>query len=136
MGYNFQYIKMKTCAVKWICILSVLCVLFSCSHKYLPMVKTIKQYPPVSYAAYVKAVPSSAEYIGTIKVVPRDYSFQTSGDYEKAIKNLQEAAAKAGANYIYVTYVTAPNTDYYSRFFNALTQDFGEGLTIEAELYR
>ena len=111
-------------------------VLMSCSHKYLPIVKTNRYYPPVATAQYVNAVPTNAEYIGTIKVVPRDYSFQTRSDYETAIKNLQEAAAQAGANYIYVTYVTAPNTDYYYRFFNAVTESFGEGFVVEAELYR
>ena len=128
--------KKKITAIKWTCLACIMLALFSCSHKYLPMVKTIKQYPPVPYATYVNAVSSSAEYIGTIKMVPRDYSFQTRRDYETAIKNLQDAAAKAGANYIYVTHVTAPNTDYYNQFFNALAQDYGEGLTIEAELYR
>ena len=115
----------------------ILCVLLcGCAHKYLPIVKTDRSYPPVSSAQYVNNVPYSAKFIGTIKVVPRDYSFQTRRDYEIAIKNLQEAAAKAGAKYIYVTYVTAPNEDFYHRFFNAITESFGEGLTIEAELYR
>jgi hypothetical protein len=108
----------------------------SCSHKYLPIVKTNGYYAPVPTAKYVEVVPSSAKYIGTIKVVPRDYSFETKSDYEIAIRNLQEAAAKAGANYIYVTYVSAPNIDYYYLFFNAVTQSFGEGLVIEAESYR
>lgn len=108
----------------------------SCSHKYLPIVKTNKYYPPTVRAKFADKIPATTEYIGTIKVVPRDYSFETRSDYETAITNMQEAAAKAGANYIYVTYVTAPNADYYSRFFNALTEDFGEGFIIEAELYR
>lgn len=108
----------------------------SCSHKYLPIVKTKGYYAPVPTAKYVEMVPSSAVYIGTIKVVPRDYSFETKSDYDIAIRNLQEAAAKAGANYIYVTYVSVPSKDYYYHFFNAVTQSFGEGLVIEAELYR
>ena len=108
----------------------------SCSHKYLPIVKTNGYYAPVPTAKYVEVVPASAVYIGTIKAVPRDYSFATKSDYEIAIRNLQEAAAKAGANYIYVTYVSAPNKDYYNHFFNAVTQSFGEGLVIEAELYK
>lgn len=106
------------------------------SHKYLPIVKTNKYYPPVKTAEYVEAVPDTAIYIGTIKVVPRDYSFETRRDYETAINNLKEAAANAGANFIYVTYVAAPNRDYYYRFFNAITEDYGEGFVIEAELYR
>ena len=118
----------------WVCL--VLVMLVGCSHKYLPIVKTTQYYPPVEHAEYVKLVPLSAIYIGTIKVVPRDYSFETRSDYETAIKNLQEAAAKAGANYIYVTRVTAQSADYYYKFFNAVTEDFGEGFTIEAELYR
>ena len=108
----------------------------SCSHKYLPIVKTNRYYPPTAKAVYADKIPAEAAYIGTIKVVPRDYSFETRSDYETAIRNLQEAAAKAGANFIYVTYVTAPNADYYYRFFNAVTEDFGEGFVIEAELYR
>lgn len=118
--------------------ISVILILIvtSCSHKYLPIVKTNRSYPPVELAQYVEQVPANAIYIGTIKVVPRDYSFETRRDYETAIRNLQEAAAKAGANYIYVTYVTAPNKDYYYRFFNAVTEDFGEGFVVEAELYR
>ena len=111
-------------------------LLCACSHKYLPIVQLTKNYPPVEHARYVNVVPESAVFIGTIKVVPRDYSFETRKDYKAAIYNLQEAAAKTGANYIYVTYVSAQNSDYYSKFFNALTADYGEGFTIEAELYR
>ena len=117
-------------------ILFIVMLLMSCSHKYLPIVKTVRYYPPVKMAQYVKQVPTTAVYIGTIKVVPRDYSLETRRDYEIAIRNLQEAAAQAGANYIYVTYVTAPNKDYYYHFFNAITEDFGEGFVVEAELYR
>ncbi|MBQ7532054.1 MAG: hypothetical protein IJT12_10185 [Paludibacteraceae bacterium] len=116
--------------------LFIVTTLASCSHKYLPIVKTDRYYPPATTAQYVEQVPVSAVYIGTIKVVPRDYSFETRRDNETAIRNLQEAAAQAGANYIYVTYVTAPNKDYYYRFFNAVTEDFGEGFVVEAELYR
>ena len=111
-------------------------VLGGCSHKYMPIVKTNRYYPPTPSAAFVDKVPADAIYIGTIKVVPRDYSFQTRSDYETAIRNMQEAAAKAGANYIYVMYVTAPNTDYYNRFFNFVIEDYGDGFIIEAELYR
>lgn len=123
--------------MKKLTFLSFVCLaLIGCAHKYLPIVKTNRYYTPVQTAVYVDQVPTTAVYMGTIKVVPRDYSFQTRRDYKTAIKNLLEAAAKAGANYIYVTYVTAPNKDYYCRFFNAVTEDFGEGFVIEAELYR
>ncbi len=102
----------------------------------MPIVKTLKRYPPVESAQFVETVPYTAEYIGTIKVVPRDYSFEVKDAYNTALRSLQKAAAKAGANYIYVTYSTAPNKDFYSDLFNAFAKDYGEGVTIEAELYR
>lgn len=115
-------------------VFTILCT--GCSHKYLPIVKATKYYPPTSNAMIVDVVPADAIYIGTIKVVPRDYSFETSSDRKIAINNLREAAAKAGANYIYLTNMVRQNDDYYYRFFNAITEDYGEGYTIEAEMYR
>lgn len=111
-------------------------VLVSCSHKYLPIVKTTKYYPPTANAMIVDSVPADAIYIGTIKVVPRDYSFETRSDRRTAVNNMREAAAKAGANYLYLVNMVRQNDDYYFRFFNAVTESFGEGYTIEAEMYR
>ena len=117
--------------------IAVICiVLMGCTHKYLPMVKTLRYYPPVSHAVIVDSIPQEAEYIGTIKLVPRDYQFETRSDKQVIFDNLKEAAAKAGANYIYITNLTAQSQDYYYRFFNAITEDWGEGFVLEAELYR
>ena len=113
---------------------AIMCI--SCSHKYLPMVKATKYYPPTSVAIIVDSVPADAIYIGTIKVVPRDYSFETRSDRQIAINNMREAAAKAGANYLYIVNMVRQNDDYYYRFFNAVTESSGEGYTIEAEMYR
>jgi len=111
-------------------------ILVSCSHKYLPIVKATRYYPSTANAMIVDSVPADAIYMGTIKVVPRDYSFETKSDRRIAVNNMREAAAKAGANYLYLVNMVRQNDDYYFRFFNAVTESFGEGYTIEAEMYR
>lgn len=108
----------------------------SCAHKYLPIVKTERYYPPVIHAKIVDQIPAGAIYIGTIKMVPRDYAFPTSRDINKALNNMLEAAAHAGARYVYIRQITAPSSDYYSSFARFVSSQFGEGLTVEAELFR
>ncbi|MBR3566220.1 MAG: hypothetical protein IKN91_07855 [Paludibacteraceae bacterium] len=106
------------------------------SHKYLPIVKTNKFYPPLEKADIVQSVPSESIFIGTIKLVLREYRFEMTRDSEIVLNNLKEEAARAGARYIYLLNFAPPSSDYYSGFMQTITRDFGEGYTIEAELYR
>ncbi len=113
-------------------VLIVLCsIMTGCITQYFPIAKIEKYYAPTVTAQIISSVSSDMVYIGKLKMVPSDNSF--SFDKEKAIAALLKEAANNGANYVYVKGLNSTSSDY-----EAIPWDltFGDGVTIEAELYR
>lgn len=101
----------------------------ACSPAFVPIVRTYGYHTPNDYAMIVSTVPDDVTYIGTISIVPNDYTFIRSNDYSLATRILKEQAARAGARYIYIIKSVNTNDGYWWE------KDWGEGFIIEAELY-
>ena len=115
----------------FVVVLIVLCsIMTGCITQYFPIAKIEKYYAPTVTAQIISSVSSDMVYIGKLKMVPSDNSF--SFDKEKAIAALLKEAANNGANYVYVKGLNSTSSDY-----EAIPWDltFGDGVTIEAELY-
>lgn len=82
-------------------------------------------------AEIIEIVPNHIVYIGKIKLVPNDNSI--SFDKDKAMKELKKYACEYGARYIYITHIEASQSDF--RYIH-IDRSFGDGITIEANLYR
>lgn len=95
------------------------------------MERSYPNYPPTDIAEIVEHVPDHAAYIGKIKLVPSDNS--NSFNKEKAIKKLKKSACEYGAKYILITHMEASGSDF---IHTHLDRSFGDGITIEANLYR
>ena len=117
--------------MKNVIISAILCLLLcaSCS-SFVPIVKTYGYYPPTNMAIIVENVPVDAEYIGTIAIHPNDHPLIRGWDKERLYIKLKEAAAKAGARYIYIVNFESSNVDYWFNYDN------GDGYSVRAELYR
>lgn len=109
-------------------ILALLLFLTGCS-SYTPIAKIPKRYPPVASATLVQAVPSGAQYIGNLKIVPTDANL--SLNEKRATKSLLKKAAKYGARYVYIVHSEKTNYDFWR-----LGWEQGDGVSIEAELFR
>lgn len=102
----------------------------SCSPIFVPIVKTYGYYPPSYSAKITTTIPSNAEYIGTIAIVPNDHPVIMGWDKNLLYQTLEKEAAKAGANYVYITNIESSNVDYWFNY------EEGDGFSIRAELYR
>ncbi len=107
-------------------------LLNSCVSIYEPIVHVNKYYAPVQSAIIVTEAPANSTYIGTIKTVPHDNSHPFADDINKAKSVLLQAAAEAGAKYIILTNYQKPTSDYHSH----IDYEYGDGITLEAEMYR
>ena len=104
--------------------------LASCTPAFVPIVRTNTYYKPNYSAIIVEHIPKNAKYIGTISIVPNDHTFFKSNNASEANTVLQKEAARAGAKYIYITNFENTNNGYWWE------KDWGEGIIIDAELYR
>ena len=98
----------------FVVVLIVLCsIMTGCITQYFPIAKIEKYYAPTVSAQIISSV---------------SFSF----DKEKAIAALLREAANNGANYVYIKGLNSTSSDY-----EAIPWDltFGDGVTIEAELY-
>lgn len=95
------------------------------------MPKLDHHYPSTENCIIVDEVPKSAVKFGKIKLVPSDNS--NSFNKDKAIKALKKSASKYGANYIVILNIDESGSDFINTHLDRL---FGDGLTIEATLYR
>ena len=110
-------------------ILLISLFLVGCSPAFVPIVRTYGYHTPTYYAAIVEKIPENATHIGTISIVPNNHSFYRANNASKATHVLQKKAARAGANYVYITKMVNTNNGYWWE------KDWGEGFVIEAELY-
>ena len=69
-------------------------------------------------------------YIGKLKVVPSDNSF--SFNKKRALKALIKEAKKYGARFVFIKGINTTSSDYV---FIPWDWTWGDGVTIEAELY-
>lgn len=79
----------------------------------------------------VDQIPRNSEYIGKIKIVPSDFS--NSFNKDSALNSLKKNGCKYGARYIYILNMESSGSDFMNTH---LDRTFGDGYTIEAELYR
>lgn len=115
----------------FIFLLVSLCYQSCISTRYLPIKNIVRIYPPTDAVLLIDKVTEEMIYIGRLKVVPDDRSFIINTD--KGIKSIIEEARKCGANYVYIKEMTITSTDFrYIRWDTT----YGDGATIEAELYR
>ncbi len=113
-------------------VLIMLCsIMTGCIAQYFPIAKIEKYYAPTVTAQIISSVSSEMIYIGKLKMVPSDNSF--SFDKEKAMGALLREAAHNGANYVYIKGLNSTFSDYESVHGD---RAWGDGITIEAELYR
>lgn len=112
-------------------LIALCCIMTGCITQYFPIAKIEKYYAPTVTAKIIPSVSPDMVYIGKLKMVPSDNSF--SFDKEKAIAALLKEAAHNGANYVYVKGLNSTSSDYEAISWD---QTFGDGVTIEAELYR
>lgn len=112
-------------------LIALCCIMTGCITQYFPIAKIEKYYAPTVTAKIISSVSPDMIYIGKLKMVPSDNSF--SFDKEKAIAALLKEAANNGANYVYVKGLNSTSSDYEAISWD---QTFGDGVTIEAELYR
>lgn len=118
---------------KFVFLFSVMCL--TACNIYTPIVHVNRYFSPTTSVEILAEPPTNFQtYFGTVKVVATDNFFPTDKDYQRAIETLLEVAKRCGANYIYIRNYDSRTSDFkYLRF---LDQDYGEGVTIEAELYR
>lgn len=97
-----------------------------------PIVKPTKYYSSRFHPAeVVDFIPNGTIYIGTIKIVPGDDAFiRSERRKQKAIKRMQEEAAKVGADYVVIIDAQKNNKDYL------LDISYSDGYTIEGEMFR
>lgn len=112
-------------------LIALCCIMTGCIAQYFPIAKIEKYYAPTVTAKIISSVSPDMIYIGKLKMVPSDNSF--SFDKEKAIAALLKEAANNGANYVYIKGLNSTSSDYEAISWD---QTFGDGVTIEAELYR
>lgn len=112
-------------------LIALCCIMTGCIAQYFPIAKIEKYYAPTVTAKIISSVSPDMIYIGKLKMVPSDNSF--SFDKETAMAALLREAAHNGANYVYIKGLNKTSSDYES-FHVDLT--CGDGVTIEAELYR
>ncbi len=115
--------------MKKVLLLLLSIVLIGCSSVFIPIVKTYGYHHPVASAELVNQVPKDAKYIGTISIVPNDLTYFRSWNKNAALFFLLTEAAKAGANYVYLTQIETSHNDYW------WNKESGQGYTINAELY-
>ena len=114
---------------KYFICLFVLLLTSCCS--IVPIVKPLKYYPPSVSIQLVDYIPQGTMYIGTVKVVPRgDAMLTTEKQKQRAIQQLLESAAEAGANYVVINDLQKSSKDYLFDF------NFSDGYTREGEMFR
>ena len=82
------------------------------------------------YATLVNEIPNGAKYLGTVKIVPGDYTFISSFNKCKMINKLLDEAAKVGADFVYIKSIDKTKKDY------VIDITFSDGYTIMGEMYR
>ena len=110
--------------------LLILCCLCSSCAIYLPIPKIEKYYPPTQETTIITEVHNDMIYIGKLKVVPSDNSF--SFNKKRATKVLIKKAKKYGARFVFIKGINTTSSDYV---FIPWDWTWGDGVTIEAELY-
>ena len=121
---------MKTRELTFAVSLIILCCLCHGCAIYLPISKIEKYYPPTPETTIITEVQNDMIYMGKLKIVPSDNSF--SFNKRKALKALMKEAKKCGARFVYIKGINTTSSDYV---FIPWDWTWGDGVTVEAELY-
>lgn len=109
-------------------------VLSSCG-AYYKVIPNVTYQQPVESAQIIYHRPADMSgYMGSMKIVPSDFVLYSAPQKKKVFKKLMKEAAAAGARYVYVRGLEVPGSDLV--IFKGLDVEFGEGVTLDAELYR
>jgi hypothetical protein len=112
-------------------ILSVSLVIFVGCKAFTPISNVYRHYPPTIGAIITTEIPTHCEYIGTLKLVPHEFSRFSARNKERLLNTLQNEAAKLGANYVCIKDVNTRPNDWFLNVFSR-----GSGYTLTADLYR
>ncbi len=116
--------------IKFFILSSVCLILFGCK-VFTPIPNVHGYYPPTVGAIITTNIPTQCEYIGTLKLVPHEFSVFSAKNQEHLLNTLKEEAAKLGANYVYIKNMSTRSNDWIFDVFSR-----GSGYTLIAELYR
>lgn len=112
----------------------VMMALSSCG-AYYKVIPNVTYQQPVERAQIIYQRPADMSgYMGSMKIVPSDFVLYSAPQKKKVFKKLMKEAAAAGARYVYVRGLEVPGSDLV--IFKGLDVEFGEGVTLDAELYR
>ena len=112
-------------------VLSVSLVFFFGCKVFTPIPNVHGYYPPTVGAIITTNIPTQCEYIGTLKLVPHEFSVFSARNKERLLNTLKEEAAKLGANYVCIKDMNTRSNDWFLNIFSR-----GSGYTLTAELYR
>ena len=112
-------------------VLSIFFVIFVGCKAFTPISNVHRHYPPTIGAIITTEIPTHCEYIGTLKLVPHEFSVFSARNKERLLNTLKEEAAKLGANYVCIKNMNTRTNDW---FLDVLSR--GSGYTLTAELYR
>ena len=116
--------------IKLLILLSVCVILFGCK-AFTSIPNVYRRYPPTIGAIITTEIPSHCEYIGTLKLVPHEFSVFSARNKERLLNTLKEEAAKLGANYVCIKDMNTRPNDWFLDVFSR-----GSGYTLTADLYR
>ena len=116
--------------IKLLILSSVCVILFGCK-AFTSISNVYRRYPPTIGAIITTEIPSHCEYIGTLKLVPHEFSVFSARNKERLLNTLKEEAAKLGANYVCIKDMNTRPNDWFLDVFSR-----GSGYTLTADLYR
>ena len=112
-------------------VLSIFLVIFVGCKAFTPIPNVYRHYPPTIGAIITTEIPTHCEYIGTLKLVPHEFSRFSARNKERLFNTLQNEAAKLGANYVCIKDMNTRSNDWFLNIFSR-----GSGYTLTADLYR
>ena len=116
--------------IKLLILASFCVILFGCK-AFTPIPNVYGYYPPTVNAIITSKIPTHCEYIGTLKLVPHEFSRFSARNKERLLNRLQSEAAKLGANYVCIKDMKTRPNDWFMNVFSK-----GSGYMLTADLYR